>query len=1115
MVTTIYTFSIKNSGTDPDPDPDPDTDPNDIPTISNNINDPIDLPKIPANVSETELQKRFILDIMKDGNASDIHITDNNVYRTFSTKAYEHDHVEANYMGNLKKIEKDMEEYIGKGIDFPGLIKKSTDQSNKGTKIMKTKEIFFESGANEQSVCIIDDEPGIYKAERICTPAATLDSASKGTCVRYFPTKYPLVPAPQIRTVVFDKLFCKRFGFPKGFTWSASNIDDKEDEFIVSFNCDAIGVDAISGNVRWGGNFKGNPFFVLGNKEKNKKINSIMNKMDTTNTPANVERSKQIFRLLLMKELGDVMQVFMYYAYVMIKRYENAATNALDIKNELHKDVPIEDNAMLTVDSVVYLLCRILSLPCVYTGARAGVVSGQAFYKLYTPIAMTNAAVYLHIKQSLKNMYTNIQTSNNTNITHLTAIRVGLSEPDRSTTGTLKWYFFFIKKSDTTASATKQQWIEETMSAFANYKGTIEQYNVSDTIIEKIIANVNTLIKAIEASNIALSKEKDKLEQEYEAGNLSVSQASSSSSSSSVGDPPWPNWETTEASNQGDKIKIQREFINNKLATIGNLNEYRSEEHVTALKKNSFIVNCAKTILCKGLEPYSVRPKKIPISADSIIDINTEVNNKLDDVVKAITAKFGVPTSGLNINAGMDKSGQTSGETSGEASDETSDPKYQKVDAISSPRGSNRGPKPGDAAPSATTPPTTPPPHDVAATTPPTVATPPTDASSPSNASSQSDASPSDDSSQPEKMAVVDEVDETQPGESQPLGNSPPLGISQSQEDEAKDEEMGLLPDVADAGPSADQPMEGVTADSPDVTYAAPSDAPPPPPPPAPPAPPANNPPATIVPVDQLVEGVTADSPADFLDLYNIDKNIYFLSKFLYDMIDIDDIIEFTSINDIIDDDIIEFNSTDDLTKIPDFTDIPQVIHNILLRKYYYSTNKDDYNELFEILTRLGEEPITTIMQVRKLHNACTKYIEDTTAKFKNIDTKFKAQNIGKQIPEDKKRSIAIDGTDVLYININDDMHEWPQPVSAPPPPPASASASASLVVSPVKGDALTKKKNKQRKKNKQSRKKGNVKNKRSRKITQHKKIKYSKRKKHDNSKQSKRKKHKDKRGIK
>jgi hypothetical protein len=1112
MITTIYRFSISGGDTD-------------IPTISNSpTSTPIDLPKIPVNVSKTNLQKRFIFDIMKDGNASNIHIDDNDVYENFSTIAFDKNYIElnSNYMGNLKKIEKDMEDSIGKGIDFPGLIKKSTDKTT-GTNIMKTREVFFESGANEESVCIIDPD---NKAERICTPAATLDSASKGTCVRYFPTKHPLVPVkqppqgpsqgppqvssqgpsqgpsqelsqgppqqlgltptplgltptpppqgltsppqepsqqlgelptapptpppqgqsptppPQIRTVIFDTLFCERFGFPSGFTWSASNIDDKEDEFIVSFGCNYIGT--ISENVRWGGNFKGDPFFVLGNKEKNKKINSIMNKMDSTNTPANVERSKQIFRLLLMKELGDVMQVFMYYAYVMIKKYENAAALQPSIENikiELHKDVPIEHNAMLTVDSVVYLLCRILSLPCVYTGARAGVVSGQAFYKLYTPIAMTNDDVYNHINNSLNNMYQNILTSNDTNITHLTNIKEGLTNK-RDDPTRLKWYFFFIKKSDTTASATKPQWIEETMSAFAKYKGIIEQYNVSDTIIEQIIANVNTLIKAIEASNKVLGVKKSILAQEYNAGNLSVSQASSSSS---VGDPPWSNWDT---SNEKDKIINQRNFINKKLEIIGSLNEYRSEEHVTELKKNSFIVNCAKTILCKGFPPdvypngYYVRPKNILINKDSIIDINEEVNNKLDDVVKAIRAKFGVPTSGLNINAGMHKSV----------------PKSTKIDERSSPRNPRnpRGFNPDDAGTSDAPPLTPTTVHDAAVTT---VATPPTDDASypsnassqsdasPSNASSQSDASPSNASSRPENMAVVDEVDETQPGESQPLGYSPPLGNSQDREDEE------LLPDVTDADPSH-------------APAAAPAAAAPPPVPPVTPS-------ANLVSADQPMDGDTSNSSNDFLDLYNIDKNIYFLSKFLYDMIDISDVINF---------DPADIKSTDN-------SDIEEAIHNILLRKYYYSTNKDDYNELFEILTRLGEVPITTFMQVPELKNACTKYIEATEAKFTNIDK-----------------------TDELYININDDMYEWPQSVSAAQ---LAASASASAVLPPVKGDALTKKKNKQRKKNKQSRKKGNVKNKRSRKITQHKKIKYSKRKKHDNSKQSKRKKHKDKRGIK
>jgi hypothetical protein len=388
---------------------------------------------------------------------------------------------------------------------------------------------------------------------------------------------------------------------------------------------------------------------------------------------------------------------------------------------------------------------------------------------------------------------------------------------------------------------------------------------------------------------------------------------------------------------------------------------------------------------------------------------------------------------------------------------------------------------------------------------------------------------------------------------------------------------MWLLSDVTDAGPSNTpappativsvvQPMEEVTADSPHVTYAGPSDAPPPPPPPAPPAntppanlvsvdhmegvtadspdvtdagpsntpappannpsatiasvvqsmegvtsntpaPPANNPSATIVSVDQSMEEVTSDSPDDFLDLYNIDKNIDFLSKFLYDMIDFSSTdYSDTDMGRVRDDVEKQVESERKAYMATLFSDRPIVmikaIRYILITNYYYSTDENMYNKLFEILTGLGKVPISKLSSEPLLANACTKYKEATIANFTKIDTEFKAQFQEKQISEDEKRSIAIEGEDDLYININndtDDKYERSSPIQSPTLLPPSSKG---------KAEALTKKKNKQRKKNKQSRKKGNVKNKRSRKIKQRKKIKYSKRKKHGNSKQSKRKKH-------
>lgn len=1030
MVTT-YTFSIKNITTDPH-----------IPTISiansSTTTTTIDLPKISNTISKEVLQQRFIYDVMKDGNASDIHIESDNVYENFKTTAYGNPTqmlIPKNYMTSLKQIEKNMEDVIGKGIDFPGLIKNSSDQTS-GTKIMKTKEIFFESGANEQSVCNIDTHPGIYKAERICTPAAALDSASKGKCARYFPNKDPLPPPPpplqqsglpppppqlqqtvqsqtgqsqtgqsqpgpsqpgpsqpgssqpepgssqlpatQIREVVFDELFCKRFGFPNGFTWSAKNIDDKEDEFIVkfTFTCETIKYE-ITDKVIWNGKYNGKPFFVLGNKEKNKKINTLMK------TPITDEKKKQIFQLLLMKELGDVMQVFMYYAYVMIKRYETRPSDT-EISQHLCAHIPIEDIAMLTVDSVVYLLCRVLSLPCVYTGARAGVLSGQAFYKLYTPSPMSNDAVYSHITQSLESMYANIQNSNDTNIKHLTNIKNGLSEPGRGDTGTLKWYFFFIKHSDTTD--TKPKWFEETMSAFARYTNAIEGYNVSGEIISQIIANIETLTNKIKTNNTILTGEKGDLAKEYEQGKNSLLDTDYN--------PYWPNWDT---SIDHDKIIKQRNFINEKLAAIGTLNQYRSVEHVTELKKKSYIVNCANQILCDGLQDYRVRPKQILINAESIIDIKQEVDNKLGLVVDAIRRKFGVQASGLNRNAGMTNNDQ---EIVGHPppTHVAVNSKVTKMDLFASP-GSPSGPSGSISRGSPIN---------------------PTDIGSTSQASTRNNsnvATPLTTSRGVSRGSTVDSEVE--------YSTQTTTDFSQSLAPVVEDDDMVVEDDA--------------------MFVAAPVVA----------APVVEDDAMVVVTPGQSSDPSVDDNSLEFLDLYNINKNIDFLSKFLNDMIDIHDVIEFTST-------LNEFIDPADLAVIPVFSDIQEAIRAILITKYYYSNNKEDYNTLFEILTGLGEFKITDISKDPALTNACTKYIEATKAKFVNIE-------------------------DILYININDDTYDW-----------GTSSSSSSLTPSPLqssarrKGKAVTRKKNNRNKKNKQSNKKKRVKNKRSRKITQRNKIKYN-----------------------
>ena len=1074
---TIFTFSIHATENNI---PIININPPIIPTIDPTIDHTsIELPEIPNDINMDILQDRFILDVMKDGDASDIHIDDYNVYQNFSAMAhYKLLAPSKNYKAGLKKIEADIEINIGKGIDFPGLIKASSYQTSgtKGTQIMKTKEILFESGANEQSVCNIDKE--FYKAERICTPAAALDSASKGAkCVRYFPpqlppqtpaqapaaeappaaaaapaaapavasTLLPIAPPPpapaaaeastlsplappqpmQVEplqqsatqiTVVFDNKFCQRFGFPSGFTWSATNIPNTTDKFNVTFKCDAIA--EVSGEVKWGDKYNKAPFNVLGNKEKNKKINKLMMKSagEPFNATSPSDASKEIFRLLLMKELGDVMQVFMFYAYVMIKRYETrpppppsdaspSDASPLDyLIKHLCAPIPIEDNAMLTVDSVVYLLCRILGLPCVYTGARAGVQSGQAFYKLFTPIVMTNEAVKLHITQSLENMKTIINDNNVENIYQLTQILDGLTD-ERGKTNNLKWHFFFLKypptatPAATTPAATalaattpaatalaatatpnaKPKWIEVTMSAFAEYTGPLAPFNVSGDIIGKIVSNIKKIINDISKNNSDLNNDYAELLEEYNSSSKPNMLQTEIPNALVAVSTAWYDWDTkTKIYPKPDDIPLQRQFINNKLTKIGDLKKYRSKDYVTKVTQHTYIVNYASSILYDNIninEPYKVRPQGYVISDETIIDITHEVDESLTSIVNAIMGKHKIPSMVQKTNAGM-----LAMDVEAEA------------DAIQAKRRREL--------------------------------------------------------SDPEVDAKVGRLEE---------------GTQQTQEDTRSpsdaSEEWAASEDAMDTG--ANSVSAPLVNKSPDVS-------------------------PYIVAYYENID--------NYLELYNIDENINLLSTFLYNMKTYNVDIEFDTETEIPEGEgSITIRKENAIRAI-----LINAIRGILINEYYLSQKITNYNTLFKILTMLGDAQISKFKKddtYPEFHKACTEYIKDEY--IKDEDKKDEDKKDEDKKDEDKKdeditdedtKDEDITDEDTLYININDDTYDWEK----------SSQSQSSSTTSPlqssarIKGKAITRKKDNRNKKNKQSKKKKRVKNKRSRKITQRNKIKYN-----------------------
>ena len=848
--------------------------------------------------------------------------------------------------------------------------------------------------------------------------------------------------ATQIREVVFDDKFCVRFGFPKGFTWSAKNIPNttNENEFYVTFKCDAIY--EVSGVVKWGVKCNKAPFnaLVLGNKEKNKQINKLM-KLAAPGQPLLEKDKKKIFQLLLMKELGDVMQVFMFYAYVMIKRYETRPPPS-DIGAHLCAPIPIEENAMLTVDSVVYLLCRILGLPCVYTGARAGVQSGQAFYKLFTPIVMKNEDVKQHIIQSLKNMKTIINDNNVENIDQLSQILVVLRD-ERGSTNKLKWHFFFLKYPSTAtpaatapaatapaATATpnaKPKWIEVTMSAFAEYDGFLAKYNVNPEIIAKIVKNIEKIIDDITEKNDALNKKYEELLDQYNTRSNNLQPVIPTALN--IGSTEWYNWDTNPNPQPAD-IPLQRTFINNKLKEIGNLKQYRSKDYVTKVTKQTYIVNYASSILCANINtPYTVRSQRYEISNDTIIDITDEVDKSLTSIVTAIMEKHKILSMEPNTNAGMIADVDTmdvDAEAKAKAMDAEAKAKAKRQRA-SQANASKKAVKlnvgntglPSDTA----SPEGTPSPEGTQQTQ----QTQPEEL--PTRSHSDLDSVAEDLEGTLDKAIIMD----TEHSASDAEHGSASKDSMDTDELSASDDEQGSAAEVARA--SVTMPAVNISHDVP--RYSKPY----------------------------------YDNIDNYLDLYNIDENINLLSTFLYNMktYNVDIEIEFDEETEFYK----EFDKETE-TEIPKGEGPIEIrrenairailinaIRGILINEYYLSPKKKNYNKLFKILTMLGDAPISKFIK------------EPTYPEFNNACTKYK---------KDEK-----DEEDTLYININDDTYDWGTSSSSPltPSPPLTSSP-------PIKAEAITRKKDNRNKKNKQSKKKKRVKNKRSRKITQRNKIKYN-----------------------
>lgn len=260
--------------------------------------------------------------------------------------------------------------------EYKNILKTSTVGSN--IQISDAEHLFWESGFSCRSIC---RNP---RMKTIKTPAATLDSLPKQS--------YDDLFNPYVK---FTSFFSTELGFPTGFEWqTVPNANQNESDVTITFGAGMVESHSINNLNR---NIRGFAPFVLGNRDKNHSINNL-------NIGVQADRDR-IKKLLIMKEIGDVAQVWMYLAYADIN------------------GIPRNQLLMVTTDSVVYLLCMLLDLSCIYTGARAGVQSGCCTLKHY----LSGNVDYIARCKNMMEVYKQKVVQHNTSITF--ALKIMLADP--------------------------------------------------------------------------------------------------------------------------------------------------------------------------------------------------------------------------------------------------------------------------------------------------------------------------------------------------------------------------------------------------------------------------------------------------------------------------------------------------------------------------------------------------------------------------------------------------------------------------------------------------------------------------------------------------------------
>jgi len=157
-------------------------------------------------------------------------------------------------------------------------------------------------------------------------------------------------------------------------------------------------------------------------------------------------------QILIVKEMGDVLQVLLYLIWYLtdLNAYRNQPTlaNVEDWKAQWRKE-----HCMITTDSVVYYMCIDFGLSCIYTGSREGLHGSRGGITLYKYVEAAETEADITNRYATMSAYyfdTALTSLNNTRLQIL--MMAGPGPDDTMRTGNL----WFLATGPTTFSNSKQ-----------------------------------------------------------------------------------------------------------------------------------------------------------------------------------------------------------------------------------------------------------------------------------------------------------------------------------------------------------------------------------------------------------------------------------------------------------------------------------------------------------------------------------------------------------------------------------------------------------------------------------------------------------------------------------